>query len=133
MVAIPHIEHPPTELLWIFIRVQRFLKWYIHNLLMIVPLVDVICNKCFLPLLVCGKDIEHFVIFSIAHLECLFHLEHINIKGWPHNRHGYHVAKWYVHLSLEMNLMLLQHLDYLDLMFHTDMEDFLVSNCFDYL
>jgi len=74
---------------------------------MIVPLMDVIYNKCLLPLPVCGRDINFFVTFSIGHLECLFHLEHINLEGWPHNLDADHVAKGYVHLSLglRMNLM----------------------------
>jgi hypothetical protein len=46
---------------------------------MIIPLVDVIYNKFFLPLPICGRDIKHFVAFLIAHLECLFHLEHIDL------------------------------------------------------
>ncbi len=87
------------------------------------------------PLLVCGKNIENFVAFLIAHLERLFHLEHIDLKGWPHNWHGYHVAKWYVDMSLGfgMNLMPLQHFNYLDLMLHLDMDDFFVSSCINYL
>jgi hypothetical protein len=48
---------------------------------MIIPFMDVIYNKFLLPLLVCGKGIEHFVAFSIAHLEHLFHFEHIDFKG----------------------------------------------------
>jgi hypothetical protein len=97
---------------------------------MIIPFMDVIYNKFLLPLLVCGKGIEHFVAFSIAHLEHLFHFEHIDFKGWFHNWHGYHAVEWYVHPSLgfEMNLMLLQHLDCLDLMFDLDLEDFFVSS-----
>ncbi len=40
------------------------------------------------------------------------------------------MVEGYVHLSLGfgMNLMSFQHLDYLDLMLHLDLEDFLVSN-----
>jgi hypothetical protein len=52
---------------------------------MIVPFMDVICSKFLLFLPVCGKNIEHFVTFSIAHLEHLFHLEHIDFKGWPYH------------------------------------------------
>jgi len=98
---------------------------------MIVPFMDVICNKCLLPLLICGSDIENFIAFSIAHLEHLFHLEHIDLKGWPHNGHGNHATKGYVHpsLGLGMNLMPLQHLNYLDPVLELDLENFLVSNC----
>jgi hypothetical protein len=59
------------------------------------PLMDVICNKFLLPLPICGKDTKHFVAFLIAHLECILHLKHINIKGWPYKWHGYHVVGWY--------------------------------------
>jgi hypothetical protein len=48
---------------------------------MIIPLMDVIYNKCLLPLPICGKGIENFVAFSKAHLECMFHLEHIDIEN----------------------------------------------------
>jgi hypothetical protein len=34
-------------------------------------------------------------------------------------------------LGFGTNLMPLQHLDYLDLMLHLDLEDFLVSSCID--
>jgi hypothetical protein len=117
--------------LQIFIHIECFLKWCIHNLLMNVPFVDVIYNKFLLPLPICGRDIEHFVAFSIAHLECMLHLKHINFTGWPYNWHGYHVVEWYVHPSLGfgMNLMPFQHLSCFDLMFHLDLEDALINNC----
>jgi hypothetical protein len=56
MEAIPHIEHSPIEPLGIFIQIQPLLKLCIHNLPMIVPLMDVICNKCLLPLPICARD-----------------------------------------------------------------------------
>jgi hypothetical protein len=40
------------------------------------------------------------IIYKIAHLEWLFHFEHIDFNGYFHYRHGYHVTKWYVHPSL---------------------------------
>jgi hypothetical protein len=46
-----------------------------------IPLMDVIYNKFLLPLLVRGSGIKHFVTFSIAHLEQLFYLEHVDLKG----------------------------------------------------
>jgi hypothetical protein len=46
-----------------------------------IPFMDVIYNKCLLTLPVCGKDIENFVALSIAHLERMFHLEHIYLEG----------------------------------------------------
>jgi hypothetical protein len=61
--------------------------------------------------------------FPNTHLERLFHLEHINLKGWPHNWHRYHVVEWYVHSSLSFgtNLMPFQHFNCLDFMFLLDM------------
>ncbi len=81
-----------------------------------------------------GKT-KHFVAFSMTHLECLFHLKHINLKGWPYNWHGYHAAYWYVHPSLifGMNFMSFQHLNCLDLILHLDLEDAFISSCIYYL
>jgi hypothetical protein len=72
-----------------------------------IPFIYVICNKFLLPFPVCGRDKKQFVTFSIAHFECLFHLEHIDLKGWLYHWHGYHATEWYVHPSLGfgMNLM----------------------------
>ncbi len=39
-------------------------NWCIHNLPMNVPFINLICNKFPLPLLICGKDVEHFFAFS---------------------------------------------------------------------
>jgi hypothetical protein len=73
--------------------------------------------------------------FPNTHLERLFHFEHIDLKGWPHNWHGYHAVEWYVHPSLGfgMNRMPFQHLNCLDLMLLLDMKDFLIFSCIDYL
>jgi len=72
-----------------------------------IPFMDVICNKCLLTLLVCGRDIENFVTLLIAHLEHMFHLENIYLEGWPHNKHGNHATEGNVRpsLSLGMNHM----------------------------
>jgi hypothetical protein len=52
---------------------------------MIIPLMDMVCNKCLLPLPVYGKNIENFVTLLIAYLEHMFHLKHIDLEGWFHN------------------------------------------------
>ncbi len=44
-------------------------------------------NLFFLAFLVSKRDIENLITFSITHLEHLFHFEHIDLHGQPHNVH----------------------------------------------
>ncbi len=133
MIVVPHKEHSLNEPLQIYIQVECFFKCCIHNLQMNVPFINLICHKFLFPLLVCGKDVKHFVAFSKPIWKCMFHLEHIDFKDCVHNCHGYYATKWYIHLNLGfgMNLMPFHHLNYLELVLHLDLEDTLVSNCID--
>jgi hypothetical protein len=80
----------------------------------------------FLSFLVSKRDIENLVTFLITHLEHLFHFEHIDLQGWPHNGH------WYpgnVHLGfcLRMNFVFFENLHYLEFVLHLDLEHAFVS------
>jgi len=65
----------------IWISCDKHFKFIICFLPMAIPPLFIRVYKCFLPLLVCGRDVKNLVTFFISHLEHMFHFQYVNLQG----------------------------------------------------
>jgi hypothetical protein len=90
MVSIPYIEHHPWVLFQVHAILQKTLKYLILKMLVNSLTSFMLVNESLLPLLICKGDVDYFIPFTMAHMECSFHFQFVYFKSRPRNRHKNH-------------------------------------------
>ncbi len=96
MITIPNKKNMPTT--WSQNhQTQSFQISHFMKSLMLIPRRYVLIHKFLLTFPIQRWDIKHLIPLLIPCMECMFHLEDINLQTRLDNEHWNDLAQWYGH------------------------------------